>query len=205
MTDFPVKMEIDRHVQKKDAIKRIRAVEWVCCMDCGLLIEKRKHSKPQWSVCPACVRVYSEVQHSWLAEMLAKRMAQSKDVLEKNEAALKENRVYFCGDCGRFYLKLSGDDTVSHQCRWCFLMDKKTGSRLKARREGVCLICYRETGGQPVCSDCVNKMRLVRKSVEYVYYVTWLGRFMREPAQESGKVRTLAKLKRLRQGDEKIK
>ena len=201
MTKLPAKIELDRYIQKKDAIKRIHATEWVCCMDCGLLIEKRKQGKPQWSVCPACVRVYAEVKHGWLAEMLAKRMVHAKDVLVKNDGALQENLVYYCGDCGKFYLRLSGDDVTAHQCRWCFLIGKKTGNRIKARREGVCLICFRDAGGQPMCLDCINKMRLVRKSVEYTYYVAWLGKFMREPAQESGKVRTMGKFKKQQSGE----
>jgi hypothetical protein len=157
-------------------------------MDCGLLIEKKRQGKPQWSICPACVRVYSEVKHKWLASMLAKRVMEQQGLLAARAEMLQKNNVYYCKDCHRFYLAIKDIESQQMQCRWCFVYEKKTGSPLKSRREKTCIVCYGETGGQAVCDNCFSKMRIVKKSMEYTYFITWLGRYMREPVFEAGKM-----------------
>ena len=90
-------------------------------------------------------------------------------------------------DCRKFYLQIHPD--ISAQCRWCFLIEKKTGHAVRTRRESMCIVCYKESDRHSICDDCVKKINVVRKSMEYTYYISWLGKYMREPVFESGKQR----------------
>lgn len=177
----PVQMQIER------TPKVLFASEWVCCMDCGLLMHQKSINEPQWSVCDACQRVYTEIKDAWLVKMLVKRMTSNTKILEKYMRVLKKNLVYLCEDCKRFYLAIEGYNKT--QCKWCFLIEKQTLKRINSEREKQCIVCGVFIEKQLICDSCLKQMNIVKQSMEYVYYINWIGRYKRQASQILGRKR----------------
>lgn len=170
--------------------------KWVCCLDCGLLIEPMSKTGKQWTICSACVRVYTLVDHPWLSKMLAKRVANAKNNASKIQKTYKH--VFLCRRCNKYYLRMAKDSS-GDICRWCQTLHTKS-----AKAKVPCVVCkttddQNRTESSVMCNECVKHLQSVRKALEYTYYIAWQARYLRGHDMLFGAPQKIGKKLKLRE------
>ena len=183
---MPVKIELTRKSTR--SVVNIQAKDWVCCTDCGLLMSKRRDEDVQWSICEACVRVYSQNENPWIAKMLAKRINNIEKILVW-EKTIERNSIFQCSDCKNIYLQICKENESIKKCDWCILLEENRISCKALQNKKVCCICHKRQDKivGVFCDDCKEKLSSVGKGIEYSRYMAWIGRYKRGVASEAGK------------------
>lgn len=144
--------------------------KWICCMDCGLLIEPWETGKKKWTICSLCSEVYTKTEHPWLSKMLAQHLSE----LMRDEKRLKHKKyiAHLCEKCGSYFISFERNKQPPKMCHWCTLMYKRTTTMQTSR----CIVCHRtmttpQNRRKLICKDCIPALENIKKALHYTYFI----------------------------------
>ena len=144
--------------------------KWVCCMDCGILLEPLEDGKKKWTICKLCAEVYTKTKHPWLAKMLACHLS---ELVKSKYRVSKKQAIFTCNRCGSYFVNFETNKKTPKTCKWCQLI---VGKKTNAPKVSRCIICHkamatRKSHRRLVCKECIPALENIKKALKYTYYI----------------------------------